>query len=322
MLTETNHSLSIVEKAVVKERLLEYKEIFEKLPFNTQKSYNADMKHFLGWCIKNNMDSFKPELAHNKLLLKAYFASMIDGKLSRATIIRRKAPLSKFLQILEWPNPFNQVIFNEWLSSSLKQIPAFQKQATALTHDLLDDINSKLDEKCSFQLRDKVLLNIMFDGLLRASELCSLKCNNINFKNKTLFLASSKTDQEARGAYRALSDTSLKLINLWKTQYNVVDGYLLRSLTPSKCVTNRGLQYSSVYEAFKRFSKLTNIEEEVFSTHSARVGGAVTLAEHDCSILDIQHAGGWKTPAMPVRYTEQTNIHKSGMGSIIKKLGR
>jgi|TARA_B110000211_G_scaffold188405_1_gene214230 integrase len=322
MLTEINDSLLLSESEAVKEKLREYREIFDELPANTQRAYTSDLKHFLAWCHTNKVDSFKPDFAHNKILLKAYFKSLIGAELARGTINRRKAPLSKFLKILDWPNPFEEVLFKAWLSVSLKNRPAFQHQAMALTHDLLAVINSKLDESCPLELRDKVMLNIMFDGLLRASELCALQCKDISFMKKTFFLAKSKTDKEGQGTYRPLSDTSLKLIERWKSEFNVTDGYLLRSLTPSKNVTERGLQYSSVYEAYKRFSGLVNIDDELFTTHSARVGGAVSLAEFNCNLLEIQRAGGWKTATMPARYTEQTNVHQTGMGTVIKKLGR
>jgi site-specific recombinase XerD len=315
-------SVSQDEAKIVKDKLLEYGEIFSKLPKNTKRAYERDMNHFLNWCGHHNINSLQPDLEHNKKTLKSYFKSLIEAELSRATIVRHKAPLAKFLSILEWPSPFKDHLFKEWLSVSLKARPAFQKQAPALTHDLLEVINDKLDENCSMQLRDKVMLNIMFDGLLRANEVCSLLCQDISFRRKTLFLAQSKTDQEARGTYRALSDTSLRLIELWKSRYAIDDGFLLRSLTPSKTVTKRGLQYNAVYEAFHRFSKMVNIDNEIFTTHSARIGGAVTLAEHDCNILDIQHAGGWKTTTMPARYTEQINIHKKGMGAVNRILNR
>lgn len=324
MLTQSQHSLSASQAEVeaIKEKLLEYKEVFAKFPANTQRAYNSDMKHFLKWCNQNHMEAFKPNLDHNKFILKSYFSSQINEELSLATITRRKAPLAKLLKVMAWPSPFDDVLFKDWLRGSLRDRPAFQEQATALTHDLLSVINSKLDESCPIQLRDKLMLNIMFDGLLRASELCALQCTNISFRKKTLFLAVSKTDKDGRGTYRPLSNTSLRLIDLWKTKFNITGGYLLRSLTPSRTVTGKGMQYNSVYEAYKRFSILVNIDEAMFSTHSARVGGAVTLAENNCSLLDIQRAGGWKTSTMPARYTEQTSVHSVGMGAIMKKLKR
>jgi len=316
----SNLQISLPRKS--RDNLHEYSEIFNLLPANTQKAYLYDMKHFFTWCDDENLEPLKNDLTYNKSLLKSYFSKLIEKDLARATIVRKKAPLSKFIDVLEWPNPFSNILFKEWLKLLLKKKSSFQVQAPALTSELLTVINSKLDENCLLQLRDKVMVNIMFDGLLRASELCDIQCNDISFIKKTMFIAKSKTDQEQKGQYRVLSSYTLGLISRWKEMSLTVCGYLLRSLTPSKAVTQRGMQYSAVLESFKRLSVLVEIDSEVFTGHSARVGGAVTLAENGCSVLDIQRSGGWKTPNMPARYTEQTSIQNQGMGAVIKKLGR
>lgn len=44
----------------------------------------------------------------------------------------------------------------------------------------------------------------------------------------------------------------------------------------------------------EQLSGLVNIEKD-FTAHSARVGGAVVMAENGCDILEIQRAGGWRT---------------------------
>jgi len=320
LIANTNHHLPVVVQKEIEDTLNEYKEIFSQLPKNTQKAYNSDMKLFLQWCVQKGYSSFKPDFDHNKTILKAYFSYQIENNLARATISRSKAPLSKFISLLKWPNPFDDMLFKEWLRVNLNKRPAFQDQATALTHDLLAQLNFKLDDECPLQLRDKVMVNIMFDGLLRASEVCSLKCKDIDFKAKLLFLASSKTDQEGKGAYRVLSQTTLSLITLWKSNFGIFDGFLLRSLTPVKNITERELKYDQVYRAYKRLALMLDVDS--LSTHSARVGGAVTLAEHDCNMLEIQHAGGWKSASMPARYTEQVNVRKNGMGKVIDKIGR
>jgi len=303
-------------------KLLEYSEIFKLLPANTQKAYMHDMNHFFSWCNDKSVEALTNDLDYNKSLLKSYFADLIESNLSRATIVRKKSPLSKFIDVLEWPNPFSNVLFKEWFKLLLKKKSSFQVQAPALTSQLLAVINTKLNESCPLQLRDKLMVNIMFDGLLRASELCEIKLKDISFIRKTMFIAKSKTDQEQKGQYRVLSSYTLNLISLWKSRCSTDCEYLLRSLTPSKSIAKRGMQYSAVLESFKRLSVLVEIDSEVFTAHSARVGGAVTLAENGCSVLDIQRSGGWKTPNMPARYTEQTSIQNQGMGAVIQKLGR
>jgi hypothetical protein len=49
------------------------------------------------------------------------------------------------------------------------------------------------------------------------------------------------------------------------------------------------------------------------SGHSTRVGAAQDLAELDIDLAAITHAGGWKSPRMPLQYAEKINAARSGM---------
>ena len=67
--------------------------------------------------------------------------------------------------------------------------------------------------------------------------------------------------------------------------------------------------------SFQRIGEITGLPMNI-TGHSARVGAAVTMAENDVFDLAIQQAGGWKSSAMPSRYTEKANHGKSGMSKI------
>lgn len=307
--------------SLVRERLLEYQDVFDILPVNTKKAYLVDMRKFFSWCEVKEF-TLNNDLAHNKKVLKAFFRYLLAGELSRSAITRCKSSLSKFISITLLPNPFSDEIFKSWVSLSIKKKSAKKKQAVALTDTLLLQINNQLDETCIIQLRDKVLLNIMFDCLLRSSELSALMLVDINFRQESLFISKSKTDQDGKGQLRALSHYTLALIKKWTSVAGITDGYLLRNLTGLKRVTAKPLGYDGVSNTFTRFTRLVDIYTDTFTTHSARVGAAVTMAEHNCTTLDIQLAGGWKSASMPLRYTEQVDIHRQGMGSIMNKINR
>ena len=74
------------------------------------------------------------------------------------------------------------------------------------------------------------------------------------------------------------------------------------------------LDYKSIYRALKRIAKKADVQIPI-SAHSPRVGGAVSMAEANIPTTKIQEAGGWKSVAMPARYTEQATVDH-GMGQL------
>jgi hypothetical protein len=49
------------------------------------------------------------------------------------------------------------------------------------------------------------------------------------------------------------------------------------------------------------------------SGHSMRVGAALDMVENGIDLVPDMHAGGWKSPGMVLRYTQQISLAKSGM---------
>ncbi len=317
------HENSEYQKA--QERLNEYTaKIFAKLPYNTQRAYKSDLNDFFTWCQRVNSPGLSPDLDINKKIIEGYFDDLMLSELSRATIERRLAVLSTFFRVMEWPNPVKtSKLLAEHIRLSLNQLPAHQAQAEAVTIDMLDFINDNVIPDCPLAIRDRLVLNLMFDGLLRSSELCGILVKHINRRHNTIFLPRSKADQSGHGSYRYLSNTTIALIDEWVDEFGITDknSYLLRALSPKKTIQNRPLTYKQVYRTFKRISDSLD-EDANLSTHSARIGAAVAMAENDIDILSIQRAGGWKGLSMPARYTEQASTSKAGMGQLTAKYNR
>ena len=300
-----------------------FSEIFELTTKNSQVALKYDSNCLKAWLNENPGKILNTNLENNEDVLKLYFTEMIDSDLKRATIVRHKASIKKLLKAMSLANPLMESsLFGDWLKAALNVKPAAQKQAEGMGHESLKLINSKLSNDCPMQLRDKLIFNISFDGLLRSSEVCGIKIEHVDFNTETVFIPSSKTDQTGKGEYLYLSSTTIALIRYWISLLKVKSGYLLRSLSPKKDIRNSPLKYRTVLDAFRSASVLADKEYGFFTGHSGRVGGAVTLAESGASLFDIQRAGRWANAAMPVLYTRKASARLTGMGKIAKDLGR
>jgi site-specific recombinase XerD len=299
-----------------------YAKIFKRLPFNTQRAYISDMNDFSAWCQYYSPIKLSGNTETNEMIIENYFDSLMESELALSTIERRLATLSVFLEVCLWPNPMKSSrLLKEHIRLGKHSKPAKQHQAPPLQSDFITLLNDTIIPENNLDIRDRLVVNIMYDCLLRGSEICGVQVTDVNKKNNTLFLKNSKRDQRGEGSYRYLSDTSLGLIDEWRHEFDIQSGSLIRALSPKKTIQAKGVNYMSIYHTFKRITEKLNLESEL-STHSTRVGAAVDMAEKNIDILSIQRAGGWGSLSMPAKYTEQVQASKAGMGQLANKIGR
>lgn len=328
-----------------------FNDIFYRLPANTQRAYKSDLNHYLNFCQVNNFPGLTNNISTTEVSIKSYVSSMCHSQLSHNTIVHRMATLTKFMSIAKLPDPLKSSEYlRDFIKLEMQEHDIFNKakQAPALTLEILTAINNSVIPDTLLDIRDLAMINIMFDGLLRADEVVAIQLKHINHEHNSLLVPRSKTDQQGRGAKRYISNTSLSYISDYieeanlcvKTQQSkgladvtrINKGILLRALSPkgtsllpyderpTRLKDMQKLNYSTVYRALKRIAKKADVTLEL-SAHSPRVGGAVSMAEANISMKKIQDAGGWSSAAMPARYTEQANLD-SGMAELGKKFHR
>ena len=153
-------------------------------------------------------------------------------------------------------------------------------------------------------LRDAAILTVTSDALLRVSEASALDVEDIEYADDgsgRLTVRRSKTDQEGRGAVRYLGPSTVARVRAWLKAAGHSSGPLFRSLWRGGTVRDRRLLDRSVRRIVRRRAREAGIEGRI-SGHSLRVGAAQSLAAAGASLVEMQTAGGWDSPAMPGRY--------------------
>ena len=74
---------------------LEYLEVERNYSPNTLRSYDSDLRHFIGYLLSNDKHSLE-EVRKN--LLRAYLGSLLDEGLTRKSIARKIASLRSFFR--------------------------------------------------------------------------------------------------------------------------------------------------------------------------------------------------------------------------------
>lgn len=322
-----------------------FSDIFNLLPANTQRSYKSDLKQYYDFCFANDMPGLTPDIDLTETSIKAYVMAMCESQLAHNTIVHRMATLSKFMAVAKFPNPLKQ---SEYLRDFIKlqmkahDIYARANQAPALRLRDLEEINNNVIPDTLLDIRDLAMINMMFDGLLRADEVAPVQLKHIYYKENKILVPTSKTDQSGVGSLRPVSNTTLAYVSDYISEANIDrktqqdklkndptrinKGILFRPLSPKgttllpydESITRLAdmpkIAYVNIYKSLKRIAKKGGVYIPI-SGHSPRVGAAVTMAENNISIKEIQEAGDWKNPDMPARYTEQAQV-ESGMSKM------
>lgn len=322
-----------------------FTDIFNLLPANTQRSYKSDLKQYYDFCFANDMPGLTPDMDLTEASIKAYVLSMCGSQLAHNTIVHRMATLSKFMAVAKFPNPLKQ---SEYLRDFIKLkmkahgVYARANQAPALRLRDLEVINNTVIPDTLLDIRDLAMINMMFDGLLRADEVACVQLKHIDYKLNKLLVPASKTDQTGKGSLRYISNTTLSYVSDYIGEANIErksqlakpkddltrinKGILFRPISPKgttmlpydETITLLAdmpkLAWVNIYKSLKRIAKKGGIDIPV-SGHSPRVGATVTMAENKIPAKQIQEAGNWKGPEMVARYSEQADIG-NGMSKI------
>ena len=187
----------------------------------------------------------------------------------------------------------------------------------ALRERLLDAAGDEL-----IDARNRALLAVAYDTLLRRGELVALQVTDIIEEldgSATVLVRRSKADPEGKGATVYLARDSLALVREWLAQSGVCRGRVFRSLC--RGAVGEGLDASQVPRIFKAMAERAGLPAEVverISGHSTRVGAAQDMVAGGIGMAAILHAGRWKTPAMVNRYGEGLLARRSGAAQLAR----
>lgn len=153
-------------------------------------------------------------------------------------------------------------------------------------------------------LRDAAILSVASDAMLRVSEVAALDVNDIERAEDgtgRLTIRSSKTDQEGTGVVVFLGAPTVRRVLAWTEAAGLRHGALFRRVRRGDVLGPGRLSARAIRTLIARRAADAGVEGRV-SGHSMRVGAAQSLAAAGASVVEMQVAGRWHSPAMPGRY--------------------
>ncbi|MCO4320024.1 tyrosine-type recombinase/integrase [Aliidiomarina quisquiliarum] len=330
LISANNHleasELSVNQEEIKKELVFFKEEVLDQAPANTRKAYLSSYRVYESFLNERYITS----LPREKHALRAHALDYIDFLLargdSRSTVksrlwVMRSVHGHAGLPSLEQDPSLKKAI---QLRLNLHRTSR-QLQAKPLPVELLNRITTTPNTDPAV-IRNKCIVNVAFDTLGRASEIAALRWEHVG-KNNVL-IERSKTDQEGVGRECFLSKTSIELLSDLRKHSPMNSPLIFRPMVNHhKFNTDTGpqdvLSYHAMLNALRSSIALAGeTEPELYSFHSTRVGAAVAMRENGVPLLEIMQAGGWKSEAMVLRYTEAIELEKSGAVSLSRTLGR
>ena len=286
------------------------------LSANTERAMRSDLAIYAAWCDEREL----PALPASAETIAAFVDAMAKVR-APATVRRYVASIAAAHRALGLARTARAEPVRRALQRMHRRKGRRQDQAKGLTGALRQRLLEATGEGL-IDARNRALLAVAYDTLLRRGELVALQVSDIVEEvdgAATVLVRRSKADPEGRGATVYLARDSVALLREWLGRSGVARGRLFRSL--ARGAVGEGLDASQVPRIFKAMAERAGLPVEVvqgISGHSTRVGAAQDMVAGGIGMAAILHAGRWKTPAMVNRYGEGLLARRSGAAQLAR----
>ena len=122
-----------------------------------------------------------------------------------------------------------------------------------------------------------------------------------------------ETDQHGDGAVGYVTRAAAARLREWMDTAGIESGPLFRPV-PGRTGETR-LGPAAICGVIKRRAKQAGIARRV-SGHSLRVGAALSLAERNASVAEMQREGRWKSFSMPAYYVRNQEASRGAVARL------
>ena len=284
---------------------------------NTRRAVRSDLGIYGAWCASRGLRALPatPETV-------AAFVDAMAATRSPATVRRYVASIAVAHRAIGRSDTVGSPPVRLALRRMHRRKGRRQGQARGLTWPLRQRLLQAAGDR-PIDLRNRALLAVAYDAMLRRSELAALQVSDLlqdDRGNATLLVRRSKTDGEGRGDIVYLAPDTLALVRAWLERAGIAEGRLFRSVAKGGRPGER-LDPCQVPRLFKAMARQAGLPAELvdgLSGHSTRVGAAQDMIAAGIELPAILQAGRWKSPVMVNRYGERLLARKSAAAQLAR----
>ena len=253
------------------ERFLKYLQHEKRCSHHTLRAYDNDLKQFFDHYEIVNKDRDISKLKNPEKIIRSWIVQMMENGISGRTINRKLSTLKSYFRFLR--------------KKDVVEFDPLAKIFTLKTNRRLPSIvdenqmkyleNKDLFSSDFFGMRDRLIIEILYQTGIRVSELVNMRDENVNFQNKQLHIHGKRNKERIVPINDQLIDFIDNYVYLRKRHFrNSVDDTLL--------VTNKGkkLYPKAVYRIVKKYlsivttmkKKSPHVLRHTFATHMLNDG--------------------------------------------------
>ena len=271
---------------------------------NTVRALRSDLALYATWCRERDLEALPAEGA----TVAAYIDHASAGR-APGTVRRYVASIATAHGALGGRGLSRNPEVKLALQRMYRRNGRRQRQARGLVWPLRRRMLAAAGDRL-IDARDRALLSVAYDALLRRSELVALLVEDLDVSvpgRATVLVRRGKTDPDGAGDALYLARDTVATVLEWLRRGDIHDGFLFRSVAKGGRV-GESLDASQVPRIFKAMARRAGLPADVaasLSGHSARVGAAQDMIAAGIGLPAILQAGRWKTTAMVSRYGER-----------------
>ena len=288
---------------------------------NTERALRADVEIFAAWCRQH----LRAALPASVPTVVAFIDDKARVK-TPATVRRYVSSIATVHKALRQTNPLDSAAVRFALQRMHRRRGRRQAQVQGLTWPMRNRLLEAAGDRL-IDARNRALLAMGYDTLLRRSELVSLDVSDVLEEidgTATLLVRSGKTDAEGRGATLYLARDTVQLVKTWLERGGVDGGRVFRSVRKDRTVGEQ-LDASQVPRIYKRMARHAGLPDDIVDAlagHSTRVGPVQDMIACGIELPAILQSGRWKTTRMVHRYGERLLARRSGAAQLAERQQR
>ena len=288
---------------------------------NTERALRADVEIFEFWCRREGLEAVPAATA----TVVAFIDEMARLK-APSTVRRYVSSIATLHKTLGQTNPLESAPVRFALQRMHRRRGRRQAQVLGLTWPMRKRLLEVAGDRL-IDVRNRALLGVAYDSLLRRSELVSLEVSDLLEDidgSATLLVRAGKTDPDQRGAMLYLARDTVRLVRAWLEAGGLGGGLLFRSVRKDGAVRGK-LDPSQVPRIYKRMARRAGLPDDVVDAlagHSTRVGPVQDMIACGIELPAILQSGRWKTTRMVQRYGERLLARRSGAAQLAERQQR
>lgn len=275
-------------------RFLRYLDAERNASEFTIKSYNDDLEAFK-YFFEYEDGTYPKPCDFRSSDLREFVSQMAEAGYARSTIARRLATLRSFFKFCQ-----REALVNENPAKPLRNPRKHRQLPHFLSTDEIGLLLDAPDLSDQLGIRDRAMLETIYSGGLRVSELVGLNYSDLEL-DEGLIRVRGKGKKER---FSPLGSYALDALNSWLSRSN----HKKRSQPDTPVFTNRfgkRITTRSVRRMMEKYIKLTGLDQRT-SPHTLRHSFATHLLDRGADIRSVQELLGHKSLVTTQIYTHLT----------------